>query len=214
MVKAVIFDFDGTIGDTLPLIINSIRYGVQKHIDHYLSDEEILSNFGPTEEGIVLKFAPNHYEEACEKVFEYYNTHHKELCPKPFDGVMALIQHLKKNNIIVALATGKGKRACDISLKNYKMDNIFDMVETGSDAGAIKPQMMNSIMKHYNLKPEETIYVGDAPTDIDAARQVGVGIVSALYGTTTEDKAVKAKNPDKYCYSIAELTSYLDSIIK
>lgn len=212
MIKAIIFDFDGTIGDTLPLITGSVRYAVNDYLDKPITDADVLDAFGPTEEGIILKFAPEHYEECCKKCLEYYADHHAELCPKPFDGVIDLIKFLKEKNLIVSLATGKGKKACDISLENYKMDNLFDKIETGSEEGNVKPQMINSILQYYNLKPEEVIYIGDMASDVDSARKAGVGIVSVLYGSNTEDEAVKAKQPDAICYTINELKNYLDSI--
>ena len=51
MLKAVIFDFDGTIGDTLKLVIESIREAVSPFMDRELSDDEIADTFGPIEEG-------------------------------------------------------------------------------------------------------------------------------------------------------------------
>ena len=86
---------------------------------------------------------------------------------------------------------------------------------TGSIEGAVKPQMMTEILKKYGLRPQEAIYIGDAPTDICAARQVGVGIVSVLYGTRDEYiPEVKAKHPDAICYSPAEAAAYIDSLLE
>lgn len=216
MLKAVIFDFDGTIGDTLPLVIKAIRYGVEPFIDRNLSDDEIAATFGPIEEGSIKHFLsnPQEYEQGCQRMYEAYAKYHDELAGKPIAGVIDLIKHLKAKKLIVTLATGKGKRTCDISLEKYEMNKLFDTVETGSIKGGIKPQMMSNIMQKYKLKPSEVIYIGDAPTDIDAAREVGVGIVSVLYGSRIEEDAVKAKHPDKICYSVKELQDYLDSLIK
>lgn len=216
MLKAVIFDFDGTIGDTLPLVIKAIRYGVEPFIDRKLSDDEIAATFGPIEEGSIAHFVPDpeKCKIGCQRMYEAYEKYHDELAGKPIAGVVDLIKHLKSENLIVTLATGKGKKTCDISLAKYKMDNLFDTVETGSIKGGIKPQMMKNIMDKYHLKPNEVIYVGDAPTDIDAAREVGVGIVSVLYGTRIEPEAVKAKKPDAICYTMQELQDYLDSLLK
>ena len=195
MLKAVIFDFDGTIGDTLKLVIESIREAVSPFIDRELSDDEIADTFGPIEEGSILKFVDEKdYEEACKLLYDAYARLHKEIRPKPF-------------------ATGKGAKTCEISLKQYQMENLFDKVKTGSIKGGIKPQMMQEVIDEYKLSADEVIYIGDAPTDIDAARQVGVKIVSVLYGTRIEEEAVKAKNPDAICYSIEDVKKYLTSLI-
>ena len=188
MLKAVIFDFDGTIGDTLKLVIESIREAVSPFMDRELSDDEIADTFGPIEEGSILKFVDEKdYEEACKLLYDA--------------------------NLIVILATGKGAKTCEISLKQYQMENLFDKVKTGSIKGGIKPQMMQEVIDEYKLSADEVIYIGDAPTDIDAARQVGVKIASVLYGTRIEEEAVKAKNPDAICYSIEDVKKYLTSLI-
>lgn len=217
MLKAVIFDFDGTIGDTLPLVIKAIRAGVSPFIGREPSDEEIAATFGPIEEGSIKFFVHDEadYEKGCRLMFDYYDKHHDELSPKPFDGIIELINHLKSKGLITALATGKGKKTCAISLRHYGMENIFDTVVTGSIEGGIKPQMMTEILKKYSLKPQEAIYIGDAPTDIYAARRVGVGIVSVLYGTREEYiPEVKAKHPDAICYSPDEVKTYIDSLLE
>lgn len=214
MLKAVIFDFDGTIGDTLKLVIESLREAVSPFIDRNLSDDEIAATFGPIEEGSILKFVDKkYYDEACERLYSAYERLHKDITPKPFEGVIELIKYLKSKNIIVTLATGKGAKTCEISLKQYQMENIFDKVKTGSIKGGIKPQMMKEIINDYGLNPSDVIYIGDAPTDIDAARTVGVRIASVLYGTRIEEEAVKAKNPDAICYSVEELKQYLTKLI-
>ena len=204
MLKAVIFDFDGTIGDTLKLVIESIREAVSPFMDRELSDDEIADTFGPIEKD---------YEEACKRLYDAYARLHKEITPKPFAGVVDLIKYLKSKNLIVILATGKGAKTCEISLKQYQMENLFDKVKTGSIKGGIKPQMMQEVIDEYKLSADEVIYIGDAPTDIDAARQVGVKIASVLYGTRIEEEAVKAKNPDAICYSIEDVKKYLTSLI-
>ena len=215
MLKAVIFDFDGTIGDTLKLVIESIREAVSPFMDRELSDDEIADTFGPIEEGSILKFVDEKdYEEACKLLYDAYARLHKEITPKPFAGVVDLIKYLKSKNLIVILATGKGAKTCEISLKQYQMENLFDKVKTGSIKGGIKPQMMQEVIDEYKLSADEVIYIGDAPTDIDAARQVGVKIVSVLYGTRIEEEAVKAKNPDAICYSIEDVKKYLTSLIQ
>lgn len=214
MLKAVIFDFDGTIGDTLKLVIESIREAVGPFMDRELSDDEIADTFGPIEEGSILKFVDEkNYEEACKLLYDAYVRLHKEITPKPFVGVVDLIKYLKSKNLIVILATGKGAKTCEISLKQYQMENLFDKVKTGSIKGGIKPQMMQEVIDEYKLSADEVIYIGDAPTDIDAARQVGVKIASVLYGTRIEEDAVKAKNPDAICYSIEDVKKYLTSLI-
>ena len=73
--------------------------------------------------------------------------------------------------------------------------------------------MMQEVIDEYKLSADEVIYIGDAPTDIDAARQVGVKIVSVLYGTRIEEEAVKAKIQMQFVILLRTLKSNLTSLI-
>ncbi len=70
LIKAVIFDFDGTLANTIPLCIEAFRKAVEPIVQRPLSDEEIMSTFGPDEEGSIRKLAPQHYEEATADFYE------------------------------------------------------------------------------------------------------------------------------------------------
>ena len=73
MLKAVIFDFDGTIGDTLKLAIESVREAVSPFMYSELSDDEIAKIFGSIEENSILKFVDEkNYEEACKRLYDAY----------------------------------------------------------------------------------------------------------------------------------------------
>lgn len=53
------------------------------------------------------------------------------MCPHPFSAMVGLIEELREKSIMVALITGNGKRSCDITLKQFSMETVFDRVETG-----------------------------------------------------------------------------------
>jgi phosphoglycolate phosphatase-like HAD superfamily hydrolase len=168
MMKAVIFDLDGTIGNTLPLCITAFRKAVQPLAGRDLSDEEIVATFGPSEEGTIQALIPNQYEKGIESYLQYYRELH-DICPKPFEGMFEILEYLKSKDILLALVTGKGVRSTAITLSQYGMELLFDAVETGSPLGPRKVAGMKNVLKKFNLKPQEAVYVGDASSDIVAA---------------------------------------------
>lgn len=115
MIKAMIFDLDGTIGDTLPLCIKAFRQAIKIFIKRDITDEEIIATFGPSEEGTIYSLVPQQYDEGLEKYLHYYKLFHNE-CPKAFDGIVEIIRELKQNGIRIAMVTGKGKKSTDITL--------------------------------------------------------------------------------------------------
>lgn len=204
----VLFDFDGTIGDTLPLVVKSIAKAVKPFVHKDLTYEEIAKTFGPCEEGSILQLVPNHFKEACDLFHKYYREEH-HTCDKPFTGIKDLINKLKSKQILIGLVTGKSEFTTHYSLQKYEMDTVFDVIKTGSMYKSIKTKCIQDIISQYKLNPQEVIYIGDMPSDIISAREAHIKIISVLYATPQSEAGIKANHPDKICFSIQDLTDYL-----
>lgn len=112
-IKAVIFDLDGTIGDTLPLCIQAFRQSVEPLINRSISDAEIIATFGPSEEGTIMALAPDDFEKGVADYLHFYEKLHN-MCAVPFEGIPALLSTLKNKGVRIAMVTGKGKYSTDI----------------------------------------------------------------------------------------------------
>ncbi|HUP13684.1 MAG TPA: HAD family hydrolase, partial [Niastella sp.] len=206
-IKAVIFDLDGTIGDTLPLCIKAFRRSVEPLIGRSVSDAEIIATFGPSEEGTIMALAPNHYDKGVADYLQHYETYH-EMCPSPFEGIEGLLKTLKEKGTRIAMVTGKGKYSTAISLKQFGLENYFEAVETGMPGGPRKPEGIQLVLNHFSdLAKEEIIYVGDAPGDITASRRVGIPVVAAAWAQTAEPEKLKELRPDEIFYTIADFAT-------
>lgn len=209
MIKAMIFDLDGTIGNTVPLCIKAFRKSIEFFMrGRSISDEEIVATFGPSEEGTIKALIPEHYEEGIKRYLYYYKDLHKE-CSEPFDGIVEVIRKLKKKGIVVAMVTGKGEKTVSITLEQFGMVDLFEWIETGSVMGNRKCEGISFVIEHFNIKPEETYYIGDAPTDIIAARDAGVGIISAAWGDKVCLEELKNLKPDKLFRTIKEFDEFV-----
>jgi phosphoglycolate phosphatase/pyrophosphatase PpaX len=204
---------DGTIGDTLPFCVVAFRRTVEHFQKRKLSDKEIFEAFGPTDEGTLQMLIPEHFDEGFKRYLQEYQKLHLEMCPQPFDGIRELFDLLKSLEIRLALVTGKGNPALKITLNVFQMENIFDAIEIGSPTGPNKQVGLRNVLKKLNLQPHETIYVGDAITDILAARSVSIPMISAAWASTADVERQKANDPDKICFSIEELKEELLSRI-
>lgn len=212
-IKAVIFDLDGTIGDTIPLCIQAFRKSLEPLIDREISDEEIIATFGPSEEGTVMLLAPDNYEKGISDYLYYYEQLHK-ICPNPFDGITALLTDLKNKNIHLAMVTGKGKISTNITLQKFGLTLFFEIIETGHSIGPRKPEGIIAVLDYFKgLEKNEVIYVGDAPSDIIACKTVGVPIVSAAWADSAEPKKLVELNPDELFYNISDFTEWVNSNI-
>src|ERR1700761_5374927 len=106
-IKAVIFDLDGTIANTLPLCIRAFRESIQPLIQRNLSDAEIIATFGPSEEGTIKALAPDHYGQGVASYLQLYAELH-DMCPVAFPGISDILQELQQRHVRIAMVTGKG----------------------------------------------------------------------------------------------------------
>lgn len=212
-IKAVIFDLDGTLGNTIPLCVRAFQKSIEPLIGRSISDEEIIATFGPSEEGTIMSLAPNNYEEGISNYLFFYNQLH-EMCPNPFDGITDLLDILKNGQIRIAMVTGKGKYSTMITLQKFGLLHFFEKIETGDPGGAIKADGIVSVLDFFNeINKNEIIYVGDAPGDIIACKKTGIPIVAAAWANTAEPEKLIELMPDKLFYNINDFKGWISSKI-
>lgn len=210
-IKAVIFDLDGTLADTLPLCIEAFRKSVEPLAKRRISDAEIIATFGPSEEGTIMSLVSEHYDKGIADYLHFYeNLHHK--CHQPFPGMEDILMTLKAKNVRLAMVTGKGKYSTGISLKQFNMVDLFEIIETGSPKGPQKSEGILRVLDRWkNVEKTEVIYVGDAPADIIASKNAGVPVVAAAWAPTAEPAKLIPLEPDAIFNTIAEFAKWLHS---
>jgi len=208
-IKAVIFDLDGTLANTLPLCIRAFRNSIEPLINRSVSDAEIIATFGPSEEGTIQALAPDYYDSGVKNYLKYYTEYH-DMCPDVFDGIKPLLKTLQEKGVRIAMVTGKGKLSADISLEKFGISNYFEWIETGMPLGPRKPEGIQLILDKWpDLKNDDVIYVGDAPSDITACRQVGVAIVAAAWAETAEPEVLETLHPDHMFFTVPAFADWL-----
>lgn len=210
-IKAIIFDLDGTLGNTIPLCVEAFRKAIEPLIGRTISDEEIIATFGPSEEGTIKALIPDKYDQGISNYLYNYGELHEKY-PKPFDGIISLLNDLKQRNIRIAMVTGKGKISTNITLEKFGITHLFEKIETGHIEGARKPEGIKAVMDNFHeLDKNEIIYVGDAPTDIIACNQVGISVIAAAWAETAEPEKLLELKPNEIFYSIDDFTNWINS---
>ena len=208
-IKAVIFDLDGTIANTLPLCIKAFRQAVEPLIARTVSDAEIIATFGPSEEGTIMALAPDHFEKGVADYLQHYTTYH-DLCPFPFEGIENLLKTLQEKGVRIAMVTGKGVHSTAISLQRFGLQDYFEIVETGVPAGPRKPEGIQAVINYFSeISKEDMLYVGDAPSDITASKKVGVPVVAAAWAETAEPVLLASLQPDAIFYTLQEFAAWI-----
>ena len=202
----LIFDMDGTLGDSLPFILIALRETFERFSGCTLSDAEIGAMFGPTEEGIIARrVAPEAYPQALAFFLERYAGLH---AAQPFPGICELLAELKARGLRVAVATGKGPGTAAISVRAYGLEGLIDRLETGSAQGGIKPELIRRVLEGWGLPGSAAAYVGDSRSDMDDARTAGVLPIGAAW---TRSATVTAADTPYLFTSVEALEAWIEN---
>lgn len=209
MIKLVAFDLDGTIADTIPMCIKAFKRAVTPYTFKKVTKNDIVKTFGLNEEGMIRQVISEDLEKALIDFYVIYEQMHT-MCFQPFSGIRELITELKKKSIITPLITGKGQRSCDITLRHFEMEALFDSISVGTPDKNTKAESMVKLMLNYNIQPTEMVYVGDDFSDITACCKVGVRCLSAAWGASPPKIEKLEKENQGYVFnSIKSLRSFL-----
>ena len=192
----MVFDLDGTLTNTLPVIFDAFNHVISPYSNRIHSNEEISSYFGPSEENIIANFVPSHeVGQALTNLHSYYvgNSHRVTL----FEGIREIIDLISSRNLSLFLFTGKGRHGTTITLKQLGLDNTFGAIVTGDDVIRAKPdgEGMLKLLEDTGTSAEETIFIGDTEADIMAGDAAGVATALALWGGTIDKDDLSSK-PD------------------
>ena len=209
-IQAVIFDVDGTLADTVPLIVAAYRKAVEPLVKRPLTDKEIMDTFGPDEEGSVKALVPDNYKKGTADFIKYYKDMHG-MCTQPFEGIVPLLQMLQNKGVHIAIATGKGKEACDLTLELLKLKPFFERIENGSPKGSRKVEAVHLILEAFgNLPADCVVYVGDSPNDTKESNEAGIKSVAACWAGNAEKDKLKEAGPDEIFYTVNDFKEWLE----
>jgi HAD superfamily hydrolase (TIGR01509 family) len=192
-ISCIIFDIDGTLTQTNELIFSTFNHVTQRYLGKTFSPGEIIAMFGPPEEVAIERLVGRErVGEALEEFYAYYEEHHPRMADA-YAGIRELLAALRSRGLLLAVFTGKGRRTTLITLDMIGIRQFFDMIVTGSDVRHHKPSAdgIRSVMAAFGLGPEEVLMVGDAVSDVQAAREAGVRIAAVLWDSYGRDSVMQ-----------------------
>lgn len=201
MLKAVLFDMDGTLGDTLPLCVEAYRQCVAELTGRTPGRKEVVSWFGLSDRGVLgrlLGMSPDDAALPIDRFVAIYERLLPELAPAPFPGAVEMLRAVKAAGLRVGLISGKEHYTAMPTIKYYGMEGLFEWYGLGLPTHNCKAERLQQVMQLWGLEPRELIYVGDVPSDISPSHSVGVRIINAAWAGTTQDdgQACMQLNPE------------------
>ncbi|MEA2708792.1 MAG: hypothetical protein QOF78_1393, partial [Phycisphaerales bacterium] len=196
-VHAVIFDLDGTLADTFPLIVAAWNAAITPHTGKTYSDADVISRFGiPDPQMIRRELADAAGEQAVAVYHDNYLRRHAEFV-KPFDGVTELLTELRRRKVPLGVMTGKGRRSAEITFDALGWRDFFGAIVTGEDVTAQKPDPAGplAVARALNVAPHDCAFVGDSPADIGAGKAAQMVTVAAGWHPVYLDE-IRRMEPD------------------
>ncbi|MEE1038210.1 MAG: HAD family hydrolase [Eubacterium sp.] len=188
MIKAVFFDFDGTMMDTRSGIENSWKYIFNK-LKGVEPDEEILRlTFGEPLKTSLLKFFPEYDIDESIEIYREYIKLNPEDGMKPFPGIVNTVKALYEKGLKLAIVTSRTEESTHRELKKIGLFDCFGSIQTATNCENHKPhpEPIFNAMRDLGLEKDEVIMVGDTLFDLQASKRAGVK--SVLVGWTEDVK--------------------------
>jgi HAD superfamily hydrolase (TIGR01509 family) len=209
--SALIFDLDGTLADTLPLIYEAFNDAFEPVTGKIMTPEEIRRLFGPPDNYVIRgALDPEHHDAAIDRYVSTYERRHRELVAL-FEGMDQLLADLHEQGVKLAVVTGKSRNTALMTLDILGVLERFDVVYAGDDVERQKPDPMALELALNDLAhddPMSAAMIGDSAADVIAGKEAGIATIGVLWGSP-DHAALLAAGPDIVCSSIADLREAL-----
>ena len=209
---AVIFDLDGTLADTIPLIVASFNAACAAPLQREFSHEEVIERFGIPDADMLrreLQGVPDdQVEVAIANFFQHYEKEHA--MAQVFPGIHELLLALQNRGIPLGVMTGKGRPSAEITMRALGWNEIFGSVITGDDVQHQKPHPEGVLRAalELNVPPQRCVFIGDSPADIGAGKAAGMTTIAALWHSFYEN-ALRESAPDYWARTTEDLAELL-----
>ena len=207
----LLFDLDGTLIDSIRLIIDSYHHTAKTHGLSPRTDEEWLHGIG-TPLRVVFAEIAEHPEQMDQLIATYreYNFAHHDTQVIPYVGAPELIRRIKAAGYQTGLVTSKNRAGAIRGLKLAEIADQFDVLVCADDVVNPKPhpEPVLKALEQLDADPAETLFVGDSVHDMKCGREAGVRTAAVLWGSFGREH-LEASVPDFWLETPGDLLHLL-----
>ncbi len=213
MLRAALFDFDGTLVDTTELIYQSMRHATGEILEKDLPREILLANVGqPLPRQMELIDAE--HAEALLESYRLHNEEHHDALIQEFPGIEKSLARLHSADVKIAVVTSKRRFSVEMALKTFPgLGEVVDRFVTMEETTEHKPHpapLLKGLEFLGGVPREEAAYVGDSPFDVAAAKAAGLTSVAVSWGAFSEVTLLEAE-PD---HLVEDIDSAVDVLLR
>lgn len=214
MIKLIILDFDGTLGDTRANIVLTMRQTLKRLGYPELDEETIAATIGlPLEKGFeqLLPNLSTAEVAVCAKTYRsLFEENRKILVPKAFPHVRETLASLRDAGYVLTIASSRSSKSLNEFLQEMGIAPYVSYVLGANMVTHAKPhpEPVLKTMADLGFTPEETLVVGDMPVDIQMGASAGARTCGVTYGNASRADLIDA-GADDLIDDFAELLLHL-----
>ncbi len=185
--QTAIFDLDGTLLNTLEDLADSVNYVLKENGYPIRTLEEVCSFVGNGIRNLIERSVPERTSVNCiDKVHQSFITYYGKHCmekTKPYDGILELLENLRKAGCKTAVVSNKADYAVQILCNKY-FNGLLD-ASLGEQTGTPKkpaPDLVYKILEKLHTDYTNAVYIGDSDVDITTARNAGMDEIIVDWG--------------------------------
>jgi pyrophosphatase PpaX len=209
--QTALFDLDGTLIDSIRLILDSYHHTLTQHNLPARTDEEWLKGVGTP---LHVQFAdwrePPETLEAMIATYREFNLKHHDRMVTVYPGVVEAVREIKAAGIQTGLVTSKNRQGALRGLTLVGLEALMDVLVCADEVTNPKPhpEPVQKAVELLGAEPATTVYVGDSIHDMHSGRAAGVRTAAALWGPFGRDYLESTK-PDYWLASPGDLVQLL-----
>ena len=211
--KLLIFDGDGTLADSIGRIVTAMQVAAQRSGRPERDAPAVKGIIGLGLPEAILTLYPDMTAEQVIAFRQHYADVYIAMDAEPsplFAGVKESLEAFREQGYRLAVATGKARRGLDRVLGAHGWEDFFDITRAADEtASKPDPLMLNQILAHCDVRPDQALMVGDASFDLLMARNAGIDSVAVGYGAQSMERLLTFE-PRLAIGSFPELRAWLE----
>lgn len=212
----LVFDWDGTLVDSIERIVTSLQFASKQAVDINLSETQARDVIGLGLMEAITMLHPEldtrQHTDKLKDIADAYRQHYlyDNDVPAPlFGGVYELLNELREDGYTLAISTGKSRAGLEQSINEHQVADYFTTTRcAGENRSKPHPEMLHEIIDELNFSASQTLMIGDSEHDLKMANNANMQCIGVTHGVH-DAKTLNRHNPLTCLTDITDLSAYL-----